>query len=128
MNVFQTRVDPTDPVFVSNRDRMQRLVAELAERTARAREGGGPKYVQRHRDQGKLPARDRIDRLLDAGSPFLECSPLAAFEMYENDAPAAGIVTGIGRVSGRDVMIVANDATVKGGTYFPMTVKKHVRA
>jgi len=128
MNVLNTRVDPADPLFISNRDHMQRLVADLAERTARAREGGGPKYVQRHRDQGKLPVRERIDRLLDAGSPFLECSPLAAFEMYDNEAPAAGIVTGIGRVSGREVMIVANDATVKGGTYFPMTVKKHVRA
>ena len=107
---------------------MQRLVAELVERTARAREGGGPKYLQRHRDQGKLPVRERIDRLLDPGSPFLECSPLAAFAMYDDEAPAAGMVTGIGRVSGREVMIVANDATVKGGTYFPMTVKKHLRA
>src|SRR6202008_1893845 len=86
------------------------------------------KYLQRHRDQGKLPVRDRIDRLLDRGSPFLELSPLAAPGMYDDDAPAAGIVTGIGRVSGREVMLVANDATVKGGTYFPMTVKKHVRA
>ena len=107
---------------------MQQLVAELGERTARAREGGGAKYVQRHREQGKLPARERIDRLLDAGSPFLELSPLAATGMYDDEAPAAGIVTGIGRVSGREVMIVANDATVKGGTYYPMTVKKHVRA
>ena len=94
---------------------------------ARAR-AAAPKYVERHRAQGKLPVRDRIDRLLDPGSPFLELSPLAAYDMYDGDAPGAGLVTGIGRVSGREVMVVANDATVKGGTYFPMTVKKHVRA
>src|SRR5437667_3976337 len=128
MDVLQTRVDPSDPVFQTNRDRMEQLVVELGERTARAREGGGAKYVQRHREQGKLPARERIDRLLDAGSPFLELSPLAATGMYDDEAPAAGIVTGIGRVSGREVLIVANDATVKGGTYYPITVKKHVRA
>src|SRR5438034_9045021 len=128
MVVLDTRVDPSDPVFQANRTRMQQLVAELAERTARAREGGGAKYLQRQRDQGKLPARERIDRLLDAGSPFLELSPLAANGMYDDEAPAAGIVTGIGRVSGREVLIVANDATVKGGAYYPMTVKKHVRA
>ena len=91
-------------------------------------QGGGPKYLQRHREQGKLPVRERIDRLLDPGSPFLELSPLAAFGMYDDEAPGAGIVTGIGRVSGREVLIVANDATVKGGTYYPITVKKHVRA
>jgi 3-methylcrotonyl-CoA carboxylase beta subunit len=128
MVVLETRVDPSDPVFQTNRDRMQQLVVELAARTARAREGGGAKYLQRHREQGKLPARERIDRLLDAGSPFLELSPLAATDMYDGEAPAAGIVTGIGRVSGREVLIVANDATVKGGTYYPITVKKHVRA
>jgi acetyl-CoA carboxylase carboxyltransferase component len=84
--------------------------------------------MERHRAQGKLPVRERIDLLLDRGSPFLELSPLAAFDMYDNDAPAAGLVTGIGRVSGREALIVANDATVKGGTYYPITVKKHVRA
>jgi len=103
-------------------------VAELRERLAAARQGGGPRYVQRHREQGKLPVRERIDRLLDPGSPFLELSPLAAWDLYDNEAPGAGIVTGIGRVSGREVVVVANDATVKGGTYFPLTVKKHVRA
>ena len=128
MNVLETRVVPSDPVFRTNRDRLQRLVAELDQRTARAREGGGAKYLQRHREQGKLPARERIDRLLDAGSPFLELSPLAATGMYDDEAPAAGIVTGIGRVSGREALIIANDATVKGGTYYPMTVKKHLRA
>ena len=84
MVVFDTRVNPSDPIFLSNRDRMQRLVTELGERVARAREGGGAKYLQRHRDQGKLPARERIDRLLDAGSPFLELSPLAATGMYDD--------------------------------------------
>src|SRR5207253_10775465 len=97
MDVLQTRVDPSDPVFQANRTRMQQLVAELAERTARAREGGGAKYLQRHRDQGKLPARERIDRLLDAGSPFLELSPIAGSGMYEDDAPGAGNVMDIGR-------------------------------
>src|SRR5213594_3002782 len=128
MVVLDSHVNPSDPAFQSNRDRMLQLVAELKERLLAAREGGGAKYVQRHREQGKLPVRDRIDRLLDPGSPFLELSALAAHAMYDDEAPGAGLVTGIGRVSGREVMIVANDATVKGGTYFPITVKKHVRA
>ena len=128
MVTLETHVDPADPIFQVNRDRMQRLVAELRDRLSRAREGGGAKYVERHREQGKLPVRERVERLLDPGSPFLELSPLAATDMYDGDAPAAGIVTGIGRVSGREVMIIANDATVKGGTYFPITVKKHLRA
>jgi len=128
MVVLDSHVNPSDPTFQSNRDRMEQLVAELKERLLAAREGGGAKYVERHREQGKLPVRDRIDRLLDPGSPFLELSPLAAFDMYDGDAPGAGLVTGIGRVSGREVIVVANDATVKGGTYFPITVKKHVRA
>ena len=103
-------------------------MSELDERRRVAREGGGPKYLERHRAQGKLPVRERIERLLDPDSPFLELSPLAAWDVYDNEAPAAGLVTGIGRVSGREVLIVANDATVKGGTYYPLTVKKHVRA
>src|ERR1043165_7713132 len=107
---------------------MERLVAGLRARIDRARQGGDERSVKRHRDQGKLLVRDRLERLLDPGSPFLELSPLAADDVYEDEAPGAGLVTGIGRVSGREVMIVANDATVKGGTYYPMTVKKHVRA
>jgi acetyl-CoA carboxylase carboxyltransferase component len=107
---------------------MAALVREYNARLAVARQGGGPKYLERHRQQGKLPARERIAHLLDQGTPFLELSPLAAWGMYEGEAPAAGIITGIGRVAGRDVLIVANDATVKGGTYYPVTVKKHVRA
>src|SRR5882762_4997985 len=128
MTVIDSLVDPSDATFKSNRDRMQQLVAELRAREAAAREGGSAKYVQRHRDQGKLPVRDRIAKLIDVGSPLLELSTLAAVDMYDGEAPAAGIVTGVSRVSGREVMIIANDATVKGGTYFPMTVKKHLRA
>ena len=128
MDILDSRVNPANPIFRTNRDRMQQLVAELRERLARVRQGGRPKYVQRHHEQGKLPVRERIDRLLDPGSPFLELSPLAALDMYDNEAPAAGLITGIGRVSGREALLVANDATVKGGTYYPTTVKKHVRA
>jgi acetyl-CoA carboxylase carboxyltransferase component len=128
MVVLDTQIDPADPLFASNRDRMQQLVTDLRGHLERAREGGGAKYIERHRSQGKLPVRDRIARLLDGGSPFLELSPLAAFDMYDGEAPGAGLVTGIGRVSNHEVLIVGNDATVKGGTYFPITVKKHVRA
>jgi acetyl-CoA carboxylase carboxyltransferase component len=128
MQVLPTHVNPRDPAFSANREAMRQLVDQLRGRIAAARQGGGPKYVERHRAQGKLPVRERIDLLLDRESPFLELSPLAAFDMYDSDAPAAGLVTGIGRVSGREALIVANDATVKGGTYYPITVKKHVRA
>ena len=128
MDLFQTRVQSSAPEFQKNRDRMTQLVNELKKRTDLARQGGGEKYVERHRSQGKLPVRERIEKLLDPGSPLLELSPLAASDMYEGEAPAAGVVTVIGRVSGREVVIVANDATVKGGTYYPITVKKHLRA
>ena len=128
MERLESHVDPGSEDFRRNHERMTALVAELRERRDVARQGGGAKYVQRHREQGKLPVRERIDKLLDPGSPFLELSPLAAWDLYENDAPGAGVVTGIGRVSGREVVVVANDATVKGGTYYPLTVKKHVRA
>jgi 3-methylcrotonyl-CoA carboxylase beta subunit/propionyl-CoA carboxylase len=128
MDILPSHLDTTSESFRSNAARMEQLVKELRERQAMARQGGGPKYLERHRAQGKLPVRERIERLLDPETPFLELSPLAAWDLYENDAPAAGIVTGIGRVSGREVLIVANDATVKGGTYYPQTVKKHVRA
>jgi 3-methylcrotonyl-CoA carboxylase beta subunit len=107
---------------------MRELVAELRERTAAARQGGSQGARDRHTGRGKLLARDRVDRLLDPGSPFLELSPLAATGMYDDAVPSAGIVTGVGRVSGRECVVVANDATVKGGTYYPLTVKKHLRA
>src|SRR6188472_2776645 len=105
---------------------MEQLVAELRERTALIGLGGGEKAVERDRSRGKLTARERIDRLVDAESAFLELSALAAWDVYEGQAPSAGIVTGIGTIEGRACVIVANDATVKGGTYFPLTVKKHL--
>jgi acetyl-CoA carboxylase carboxyltransferase component len=107
---------------------MEGLVAELRERTAAVARGGGEKATERHRSRGKLTARERIDRLVDPGGAFLELNALAAWDVYEGQAPAAGIVTGIGVVEGRECVIVANDATVKGGSYFPLTVKKHLRA
>src|SRR6266480_6959488 len=110
------------------RARMEHLVADLRERTARVALGGGEKAVERHRSRGKLTARERIDRLVDPGSTFLELSALAAWDVYEGQAPSAGIVTGIGVIEGRECVVIANDATVKGGTYFPLTVKKHLRA
>src|SRR5262245_39566095 len=128
MPVLDSHVDPADATFRANRERMQQLVAELRAREAAAREGGGPKYHQRHREQGKLPVRERLAKLVDPGTPMLELSALAADDMYDGEAPGAGLVTAIARVSGREVLVVANDATVKGGTYFPITVKKHVRA
>jgi 3-methylcrotonyl-CoA carboxylase beta subunit/propionyl-CoA carboxylase len=128
MVVLDTRIDPSSATFKTNRDRMQQLVAELHQRLARAREGGGLKYIERHRAQGKLTVRERIARLIDLGSSLFECSALAASGMYGDEAPGAGIVTGVGRIHGKDAVIIANDATVKGGTYYPVTVKKHLRA
>jgi acetyl-CoA carboxylase carboxyltransferase component len=128
VDVIQSSIRTDSQEFRENRARMTTLVAELKERTAAAKLGGGEKYVERHRAQGKLPVRDRLAGLLDTDTGFLELSPLAAFGMYGGEAAAAGIVTGIGRVAGREVVVVANDATVKGGTYFPITVKKHLRA
>ncbi len=107
---------------------LRELVADLRERLAAARRGGNDAARMKHTDRGKLLVRDRVDRLLDPGSPFLELSPLAATGMYDDAVPSAGIVTGIGRISGRECVVVANDATVKGGTYYPITVKKHLRA
>ena len=128
MNILPSNIIPQIPSFLANADHHRALAAELRNRMAQAQKGGSLRAHQRHDEQGKLFVRERINRLLDPGSPFLELSPLAAWELYDNQAPGAGIVTGIGRVSGRECMIVANDATVKGGTYFPMTVKKHLRA
>jgi len=128
MEPLESHLDSTSDEFRANRERMQSLVEELNRRVDEARRGGGEKYTARHREQGKMPVRDRIAGLLDPNTPFLELSPLAANEMYDGEAPAAGIVTGIGRVQQRECLIIANDATVKGGTYFPITVKKHLRA
>ncbi len=115
-------------VFEARKQCMSELVSELRERTAQVAAGGGERAVERHRSRGKLLARERIDRLVDPGSSFLEVNALAAWDLYNGQAPSAGIVTGIGVVEGRECVIVANDATVKGGTYFPLTVKKHLRA
>jgi acetyl-CoA carboxylase carboxyltransferase component len=128
MEILPTNLSPNNPQFRKNAEHNRRLAEELRERLNTANQGGGTKYRIRHEEQGKLFVYDRIDRLLDPGSPFLELSALAAYDMYGGEAHGAGIVTGIGRVSGREVMIVANDATVKGGSYYPVTVKKHVRA
>ena len=128
MDILESQIDPHNSHFAENAAHNRNLVAELQSRLKAVRQGGGEKYQKRQAEQGKLFVRTRIDRLLDPRAPFLELSPLAAYEMYRGDAPCAGLVTGIGRVSGRECLIVANDATVKGGTYFPLTVKKHLRA
>jgi 3-methylcrotonyl-CoA carboxylase beta subunit len=128
MSKLATLVDTKSETFEKNTEVFSGLVDELRKHSAEARRGGGQKAQRRHKERGKLPVRERIERLLDPGTAFLELSPLAAFGMYDGRVPAAGIVTGVGRVSGREVMVVANDATVKGGTYYPMTVKKHLRA
>ena len=128
MEVIQSSVDRASRSFQSNLKHQRTLAEELRARVAQVRQGGGPQYQARHEQQGKLFVRDRLERLLDSGSPFLELSTLAAWDLYDGEAPGAGIVTGIGRVSGREVMVVANDATVKGGSYYPMTVAKHLRA
>jgi acetyl-CoA carboxylase carboxyltransferase component len=131
MPILPSRLDPAAAETRANHDAMAALVNDLRERqeaVAGRGAGGDDRSIERHRERGKLPVRERIDRLLDPGSPFLELSPLAATGLYDDDAPGAGIVTGIGRVEGTTCVIVANDATVKGGTYYPMTVKKHLRA
>src|SRR3954467_3207619 len=128
MEPLETHLDVSSKDFQENRGRLQSLVDELNQKIAKAREGGGAKYIARHKEQGKVPPRERIAALLDPDTPFLELSPLAANGMYDDEAPAAGMITGVGRVQGRECLIIANDATVKGGTYFPLTVKKHLRA
>ena len=125
---IQSTVDTGSAEFRENAAWMRGLVEELRGREAVVRNGGGQRSVDRHHSRGKLLARERIERMLDPDSPFLELSSLAANGMYGDEAPGAGIVTGIGRVAGREIMVVANDATVKGGSYYPVTVKKHLRA
>jgi 3-methylcrotonyl-CoA carboxylase beta subunit len=131
MPVLRSRLDPASPDAATNRQAMEALVADLRARTAAVSErgaGGDDKAIAKHVERGKLPVRDRIDRILDPGAAFLELSALAANGLYDDEAPSAGIVTGLGRIEGTLCVIVANDATVKGGTYYPMTVKKHLRA
>ena len=128
MTRLRSSMDTRSAVYADNRARMEGLVADLRAKVAKIRLGGGEAARERHARRGKMPVRDRVRRLLDPGSPFLELSQFAAYGVYDDDAPAAGIVTGVGRIEGRECVVVANDATVKGGTYFPLTVKKHLRA
>jgi 3-methylcrotonyl-CoA carboxylase beta subunit len=128
MTVLRSNIDTRSPEFAANADAMRGLVTDLRARVAEVEQGGGEAARKRHLARNKLLPRDRVAGLIDPGSPFLELSQLAAYGLYGNEVPSAGIVTGIGRVSGRECVIVANDATVKGGTYFPITVKKHLRA
>ena len=128
MALLTSQLDCSSGEYARRSERMAGLVAELRERTAEVARGGGEAAVERHRSRGKLPVRERIDRLVDPDTAFLELNALAAWELYDGQAPSAGIVTGIGVVEGRECVIVANDATVKGGSYFPLTVKKHLRA
>src|SRR6195952_3010433 len=123
-----TGADPSSPAFARNVDHHRALADDLRNRLLATARGGSDASRERHVGRGKLLPRDRVDLLLDPGSPFLELSPLAATGLYDDEAPGAGILTGIGRVSGRECVVVVNDATVKGGTYYPVTVKKHLRA
>src|SRR5581483_3524056 len=125
---ISTQVDALSEEFRENAQAMQALAADLRREVERVAQGGSKAAVEKHRNAGKLTARERVRMLLDTGSPFLELSQLAAHGMYSGDIASAGIVTGVGRISGRECVIVANDPTVKGGTYYPITVKKHLRA
>ena len=128
METLASRLDTAGSAFEANSLAQRALADELRKRLATTALGGPEKSRERHMARGKLLPRERIDRLLDDGSPFLEIAPLAANGMYNDDSPGAGIITGIGLVHGRHVLVISNDATVKGGTYYPMTVKKHLRA
>jgi len=128
MTVLQSRINTRDAAFATNRDNMQAQVDDLRTVVDKIRQGGGAKAQERHTSRGKLLPRERLNGVLDPGSPFLELSQLAAYKVYEDDVPGAGIITGIGRIAGQECMIFVNDATVKGGTYYPLTVKKQGRA
>ncbi len=128
VEIIQTQLDVTSSDFKTNREAYDEILTQFRQRTKKIESGGGTEAQQKHRQRNKLTVRERIQKLIDPGSSFLEFSPLAAWEMYDGDAPCAGIVTGIGVIHGREVIIVGNDATVKGGTYFPVTVRKHLRA
>ncbi len=128
MAIINSNINTKSAEFSANAESMQRQVDQLTATLEKIRQGGGSKACERHVSRGKLLPRERVQGLLDPGSPFLELSALAAHDVYGEDVPAAGIITGIGRVSGQECVIVANDATVKGGSYYPLTVKKHLRA
>ncbi|MBY0449403.1 MAG: methylcrotonoyl-CoA carboxylase [Cyanobacteria bacterium] len=128
MDTLHSEIQVADPQFIENKAHMAEQVAILRDRLAVVQGGGGPKAVEKHTQRGKLVVRDRIQELVDPNTPFLEFSSLAAWDIYDNDAPSAGVVTGIGVIHGQECLIIGNDATVKGGTYYPLTVKKHLRA
>lgn len=128
MPILESKLNPRSDEFRANQAALDALVADLRDKVERLAQGGGQAARDKHVARGKLLPRERIALLLDPGTPFLELSQLAAYGMYNDDAPGAGIITGIGRIAGRECVIVCNDATVKGGTYYPVTVKKHVRA
>ncbi|MEX1665519.1 carboxyl transferase domain-containing protein [Zhongshania arctica] len=128
MTVLTSSINPRDPSFIENAEHMQAQVDDLKQLVATINQGGGEKSQRRHQDRGKLLPRERISALVDVGAPFLELSQLAAYKVYDDEIAAAGLITGIGRVCGQECMIIVNDATVKGGTYFPLSVKKHLRA
>ncbi|MEZ5479278.1 MAG: carboxyl transferase domain-containing protein [Thiolinea sp.] len=128
MSVLQSSLSSRAPEFQANQAAMQQALQPVQAAAQWAQAGGGPAALERHLAKGKLPPRERVARLLDAGSPFLEIGQFAAHDMYQGAAPCAGLIAGVGRVAGRECMVVCNDATVKGGTYYPMTVKKHLRA
>ena len=128
MNIINTKHNSNSSESISNHSFNKKIVKELRQKITKYSKGGRPEVVTRHQERGKLLARDRIEELIDSDTPFLEFSPLAANGLYNDEVPSAGIVTGIGVVHKREVMIIANDATVKGGTYYPLTVKKHLRA
>ncbi|MEE8410727.1 MAG: carboxyl transferase domain-containing protein, partial [Myxococcota bacterium] len=127
MDILPSQVRTDAPEFEANAAHHKGLAEQLRSRLATVRKGGSDAAIAKHKSRGKLMVRDRIDALIDEDSPFLELSPLAAWGRHDDQAPAAGLVTGIGSIVGRECLIIANDATVKGGTYFPETVKKHVR-
>src|SRR5262245_36170769 len=126
--LLDSEVSPQDPEFKRNYEHHLKLAQDLEAHLQRIRQGGSESARKKNEERGKLFVRERIRLLLDQDKPFLEFSPLAAHQVYSDDVPAAGIVTGIGFIHGQPVMVVANDATVKGGTYYPLTVKKHIRA
>ncbi|HJH23907.1 MAG TPA: methylcrotonoyl-CoA carboxylase [Paenalcaligenes hominis] len=128
MSILKSKIQPRSEGFKDNAQSMAALIQELRHIRQEIAQGGSPQARERHQSRGKLLPRERVERVLDPSSPFLELSPLAAYNLYNNEAPGAGVITGIGRIHGKECMIVCNDATVKGGTYYPMTVKKHLRA
>jgi len=128
MSIIQSKHNSSSPESIKNRDYNEKNIKDLRQRIADKSHGGRSEMVKRHKERGKLLARERIEELIDSDTPFLELSTLAANGLYNDEVPSAGIVTGIGVVHSREVMVIANDATVKGGTYYPLTVKKHLRA